>query len=283
MSPELIDAEIQGHRRTKYSDRYALGMVIYEVLGGYVPFYKHTKWAVPGKVVKGDRPERPQGAGEAWFTDPVWDMLKCCWVAEPKDRPSIEDILRCLEEASRAWTPPSLPQVAVLLTTDSSATGIFELNDEESVDVDEGEVPPPSRSLDDHELLQEDGADNDDVYSSAHEHLDPYHDGPRHPVSTQTSVPIDISRMSSYNNPPLDGSPFTSAVVPSGDRLSPIPDKVERVNNRTTLLPVLPGPFDRFHATKGAVAATPSALATVRTVGKECTDFSQFRQYASAF
>ena len=122
MSPEFVDAEIQGYRRTKPSDRYALGMVIYEVLSGRVPFYQHADWTIPGMVVKGDRPERPQGPGEVWFTGAIWNMLKRCWVAQPKNRSSIEVVLRCLEKASRTLTLRSRPQVTVPSTTDSPTT-----------------------------------------------------------------------------------------------------------------------------------------------------------------
>ena len=119
MSPEFVDAEIQGYHRTESSDRYALGMVIYEVLSGRVPFYQHADWTIPGMVVEGDRPERPQGSGEAWFTGAVWKMLKRCWAAEPKNRSSIEVVLQCLEKASRTWTLSSRPQVTVPSMTDS--------------------------------------------------------------------------------------------------------------------------------------------------------------------
>ena len=136
MSPELVDSEFHGRRWSSSSDRYALGMVIYEVLSGYVPFYQHADLSIPGKVVEGDRPERPQGVGGAGFTDPVWKMLKRCWVAQPKNRPTIEEVLRCLENHSRAWTPPSLLQVAVPLTTDSLTVGTFELIGKESIGAD---------------------------------------------------------------------------------------------------------------------------------------------------
>ena len=136
MSPELVDAGFHGRLRSKSSDRYALGMVIYEVLSGCVPFYQHADLSIPGKVVKGNRPERPQGAGGVWFTDPVWKMLKCCWVAQPKNRPTIGDVLRCLEDHSRAWMPPSLPQVTVPSTTDSLTADTFEPIGKESIGVD---------------------------------------------------------------------------------------------------------------------------------------------------
>ena len=122
MSPEFVDAEIQGYHRTESSDRYALGMVIYEVLSGRVPFYQDADWSIPEKVVKGDRPERPQGSGEVWFTDAVWKMLEHCWVAQPNDRSKIGAVLRCLEKPSRAWTLRSLTQAVVPSMTDSSTT-----------------------------------------------------------------------------------------------------------------------------------------------------------------
>ena len=138
MSPELVYAEFHGRLWSKSSDRYALGMVIYEVLSGRVPFYQYADLSVPVKVVKGDRPERPQGVGGVWFTDSVWKMLKRCWVAHPRNRPTIEDILQCLEGHSRAWTPPSLPQVTVPSTTDSPTADAFELSGKERIGVDGG-------------------------------------------------------------------------------------------------------------------------------------------------
>jgi len=116
MSPELFDSEAGDQRPTKSSDCYALGMVIYEVLSGHVPFYQYKNWAISSKVSKGDRPERPQGVEGTWFTDDVWSALECCWTPQPENRPSIEDVLQCLEKVSRSWIPP--PQ---LLTVSSSA------------------------------------------------------------------------------------------------------------------------------------------------------------------
>ena len=66
MSLELIDAESHGHRGSRHSDRYDLGIVIYEVLSGRAPFYQHPAQSIPGKMVKGGHPEKPQGVGGAW-------------------------------------------------------------------------------------------------------------------------------------------------------------------------------------------------------------------------
>lgn len=97
MSPELIDPKrfgLEKNMRTKASDCYAFAMVIYEVISGHIPFPKDTKYAVPAKVLDGKRPER-----EAHFPDVIWDMLEFCWVDRPLDRPSVDDVLRCLEDA----------------------------------------------------------------------------------------------------------------------------------------------------------------------------------------
>jgi len=108
MSPELFDPErfgVEDSRRTESSDCYALGMVVYEVLTGQAPFSRCNRYAVVVKVVGGERPERPQGPEGRWFTDDVWGILGRCWKPKPGDRPSIEDVLQRLEEASSSWTP----------------------------------------------------------------------------------------------------------------------------------------------------------------------------------
>ena len=95
MSPELINPQrfgLENSRPTKASDCYALGMVIYETISGYFPFHRDMTLAVFLKVLEGERPPR-----EACFTDSLWRMLELCWKPQPGDRPSIEDVLRCLE------------------------------------------------------------------------------------------------------------------------------------------------------------------------------------------
>ena len=105
MSPELIHPEQFGLKKrcpTESSDCYALGMVIYEIIGGHPPFHGHTDIAVSIKVLSGERP--PRGAR---FTDDLWEILGLCWVPQPSDRPSIEDVLQRLEAISDLLEPPS--------------------------------------------------------------------------------------------------------------------------------------------------------------------------------
>ena len=123
MSPELPEPEIRGRHQTKYSDCYALGMVIYEVLSGRVPFSGCTRYASAVKVLGGERPERPEGVEGARLTDDVWRTLEHCWKPEPSERLSIEHVLKCLEDASMVWTPaPLLPPVIGSLTRGPSDT-----------------------------------------------------------------------------------------------------------------------------------------------------------------
>ena len=101
MSPELIDPEPFGLEkicRTESSDCYALGMVIYQTISGLLPFHKDTGYKISKKVEKGERPPRMLG-----FTDTLWKMVESCWAHQPTNRPSIEDVLRCLK------TPSNLP------------------------------------------------------------------------------------------------------------------------------------------------------------------------------
>ena len=100
MSPELLDPERSGFedgRPTKESDCYALGMVVYEVLTGQVPFVQDKNTVVIQKVMDGERPARPRGRERAWLTDDLWGMLELCWRPKPFDRPSLKTLLQCLE------------------------------------------------------------------------------------------------------------------------------------------------------------------------------------------
>jgi len=104
MSPELIAPEEFGSKKsrpTKASDCYALGMVVYETISGNIPFHEHADLAVFVKVLKGDRPTR-----RARFMNDLWKMLESCWAPQPNDRPSIEDVLQCLEAVSTSSEAP---------------------------------------------------------------------------------------------------------------------------------------------------------------------------------
>lgn len=111
MSPELFSPDqfnLKDGRPTKQSDCYALGMTIYEVLSGQVPFVGHGNPFVMVKVLKGERPVKPRDTEGRWFTDEIWNVLELCWKHSPGDRPRVEDVFYCLEEVSRSWLPPQM-------------------------------------------------------------------------------------------------------------------------------------------------------------------------------
>ena len=116
MSPELLDPEGHGlkdSRPTKSSDCYALGMVIYEVLSGQVPFARYHQYVAAGKAVLGQHPEKPQGEEGVWFTDEIWSILEGCWQRKPAERLDVQDVFirwGRLKEVSGSWTSP-LPLV----------------------------------------------------------------------------------------------------------------------------------------------------------------------------
>ena len=98
MGPELIAPKefgLKTTRPTKSSDCYSLGMVIYEAISGSIPFHEDADLAVFLKVVRGERPSR--GAG---FPESLWEKLEQCWKPHPDARPSVEDVLQCLERCN---------------------------------------------------------------------------------------------------------------------------------------------------------------------------------------
>ena len=103
ISPELIDPErfdLTESCPTKESDCYALGMVIYEVLSGRTPFAPSVPVFTLGKILEGQRPERPQGKEGAPITDDLWETLQHCWKYKPDERANAKVVLQCLERAS---------------------------------------------------------------------------------------------------------------------------------------------------------------------------------------
>ena len=108
ISPELLFPEKFGLKKsqpTKESDCYSLGMTIYEVLSGQIPFVQHTSATAVWRILEGGRPERPQGAQGERFTDKIWRILELCWQPRPEDRISVTDVLLGLEENPRPLDP----------------------------------------------------------------------------------------------------------------------------------------------------------------------------------
>ena len=152
MSPELFDPEkfgLKDNRPTKHSDCYALGMLIYEVLSGQVPFSQHRDHVVVVRILKGERPERP--ADGTWFTNEVWGILEGCWKPASGDRLRIGDVVECLNNASMSWTGPSSQTVASPPAIDSPAWILYS-SSEEAID-EPGISSPWERSTPETQLV----------------------------------------------------------------------------------------------------------------------------------
>ena len=145
MSPELFDLSRFGSngRPTRESDRYALGMVVYEVrppprspksssltrlqvLTGLRPFHRKFPLTVVPAILKGERPTRPLDAEFLGFSDTLWELVELCWSESMSTRPTAQRLFDYLSPASIAWVPPSVYPIArgdVEDTTSSGSSG----------------------------------------------------------------------------------------------------------------------------------------------------------------
>ena len=133
MSPELLNPEMFGLDRvylTKESDCYALGMVVYEVLSGQIPFAPSTAPVVISKVLRGEHPEIPQGEDGILFTDSIWRVLELCWESQPCSRINAKAILQGLEGKQYVSMPtsPDMDEDVEVDTDDSSDTTASKLS-----------------------------------------------------------------------------------------------------------------------------------------------------------
>ena len=118
MSPELFEKDCSP---TQESDRYALGMVIYEVRGcncydapsfilhqvltGLCPFHHISQFAAVVAVQRGERPARPPHAESLGFSDLLWELSLQCWDQSPSARPTAQELLHFLQGISNTWAP----------------------------------------------------------------------------------------------------------------------------------------------------------------------------------
>jgi serine/threonine protein kinase len=105
MAPELLDPNKFGKtnsRPTQPADMYAFGMVIYEVLTGFDPFYdkNYGTFQFVRPVLDGARPTKPDNAEKIGFGSGSWELVKECWKAKSTKRPTIERVLMHLARVS---------------------------------------------------------------------------------------------------------------------------------------------------------------------------------------
>jgi hypothetical protein len=131
MPPELLVPSNPGAKDsipTMEADIYAFGLVIFQVneqnngysrplsnflqvLAGDMPFrdLRHSELVIA--VVRGKRPDKPEGASEIGFSDSLWDFTQLCWDSNPKRRPKVAEVVQHLGEAATNWRDPMPPRV----------------------------------------------------------------------------------------------------------------------------------------------------------------------------
>lgn len=97
MAPELLLPTKFGLEKgvpSKEADVYALGMTVYRVLAGKLPFLPRRGTEVIHAVTSGERPHKPENAEGVGMTEVVWDLLRECWKEDRTARPTINHVLK---------------------------------------------------------------------------------------------------------------------------------------------------------------------------------------------
>jgi serine/threonine protein kinase len=96
MAPEMIsDGQV-----SQAIDVYAFGIIVWEMCSGMIPWAGLPEQTIMFKVAM--KADRPTVERERW---PAWacDLMEVCWHQDPKQRPTMVDVLARL----RAAAPPA--------------------------------------------------------------------------------------------------------------------------------------------------------------------------------
>lgn len=94
-APELME----GHgAKTFAADVYSLGMTILETITGKVPYFDKTELELEEKRGLPLRPEDsiPSNSEDG---NKLWDLLMCCWVYDPENRPSAQHVENAMADS----------------------------------------------------------------------------------------------------------------------------------------------------------------------------------------
>ena len=88
-----------------------------QVFTGEWPFPGLWNINVTARLVEGERPTRPEHPA---VIEPLWELMQRCWDKKPEDRPTILEVLECLEGIAPIvegeWKPqPEHPVIAEAL------------------------------------------------------------------------------------------------------------------------------------------------------------------------
>ncbi|KDN45839.1 hypothetical protein RSAG8_04672, partial [Rhizoctonia solani AG-8 WAC10335] len=124
-APELVLGN--GCQHTKASDVFALGMTIYEVLTGKVPYHEIKDVApVILRIIQQEKPTQPVSIpGGHTSGDLLWHLFTLCWKYEPRERPSAATVVEMMNAISMEgviYQVPQAPEPLQKLPTNPSST-----------------------------------------------------------------------------------------------------------------------------------------------------------------
>ncbi|EJD08482.1 kinase-like protein [Fomitiporia mediterranea MF3/22] len=94
MAIELHESRTPALAVTKYSDMWAFGMTIIELLTGKSPFPSGGAWKV---IMYHDYDNYPKKPTAEECTDTLWELTQRCWKEEPTSRPTADESAHLIE------------------------------------------------------------------------------------------------------------------------------------------------------------------------------------------
>ncbi|KAJ3551890.1 hypothetical protein NM688_g4448 [Phlebia brevispora] len=110
MAPEVLE----GRSPDMAADVYSLGLTVWEIFSGEVPFntYLSPELLIDGVVTRNKRPDRPPRL----LDDHVWKIVQRCWMADPAMRPASKEVQVHLRSTADHTQPqPEAPRMSTVL------------------------------------------------------------------------------------------------------------------------------------------------------------------------
>jgi hypothetical protein len=108
MAPEMIsDGQV-----SQAIDVYAFGIIVWEMCSGMIPWAGLAEQTIMFKVaMKGERPTMERERWPAW----ACDLMGACWHQDPKQRPTMADVLARLRAVAALITKPAVTAPALVV------------------------------------------------------------------------------------------------------------------------------------------------------------------------
>ena len=59
--------------------------------------------AATAAIIEGERPKKPEEPALLGFSGELWAIVERCWKENRDERPTVEEILSCLNDATAFW------------------------------------------------------------------------------------------------------------------------------------------------------------------------------------